>query len=269
MTHLRGGIKTSLPADTRTRYRTRTTDLDWAEEQARHDEPNVGETERMISALIGGGLLFRSVLRPSWRGGLSALLGVALLHRGLTGYCAGYARLGVDTSDHETGHHSDTSLLGRRKVRTSRAVKVSQSVTVDRSLGDLYRFWRNLKNLPKVMSHVRSVQVINQQLSHWVIETIPGVPSVEWDAEIINEVEDERIGWRTLRGSDIDHAGSVEFDPVEDGRTRVNVTLQYDPPAGPIGAAVASLLGQDPANKISSDLQRFKAMMETETSPSR
>lgn len=269
MSHLRGGIRTSLPADTRTRYRTRTNDLDWAEEQARRDEPNVGETERMISTLIGGGLLFRSALRPSWRSGLSALLGVALLHRGLTGYCPGYARLGVDTSEPHAGNSGDTSLLGRRKIRTSRAVKISQTVTVGRSLGDLYRFWRNLENLPKVMSHVRSVEIVNDQLSHWVIETLPGAPTVEWDAEIINEVEDDRIGWRTLRGSDVDHAGSVEFEPDEDGCTRVTVTLQYDPPAGPIGVAVASLLGQDPAKKISSDLQHFKEMMETETSSSR
>ena len=119
------------------------------------------------------------------------------------------------------------------------------------------------------MSHVRSVEIINDQLTHWVIETHPRAPSVEWDAEIINEVEDDRIGWRTLRGSDVVHAGSVEFEPVEDGGTRVTVTLQYDPPAGPIGVAIASLLGQDPAKKISSDLQHFKELMESETSPSR
>jgi uncharacterized membrane protein len=264
MAHLRGGIRTSLPVDTESRYRTNTNDLNWAEEQARRDQPNVGDVERTLSTLIGGGLLLRSALRPSWRSALSALLGVALVHRGLSGYCSAYARLGLDTSNPD-----DTSRIGRRKVRTGRGVKISQAVTVSRPLGDLYRFWRNLENLPKVMSHVRSVEVINDQLSHWVIETLPGAPSVEWDAEIINEVEDDRIGWRTLRGSDIDHAGSVEFEPVEDGSTRVTVTLQYDPPAGPVGAAVASLLRQDPATKISSDLQHFKEMMETETSSSR
>jgi uncharacterized membrane protein len=269
MSHLRGGFRTSLPTDQETRYRTSTNDLDWAEEQARHAQPNVGDIERMISTLIGGGVLLRSALRPSWRSALAALLGAALLHRGLTGYCPGYARLGLDTSDPHAGKSGDTSLLGRRKVRTNRAVKISQAITVGRPLGDVYHFWRNLENLPKVMSHVRSVEVVNNQLSHWVIETLPGAPSVEWDAEIINEVEDDRIGWRTLRGSDIDHAGSVEFEPVEDGGTRVTVTLQYDPPAGPIGAAVASLLGQDPAKKISSDLQHFKELMESETSPSR
>ena len=269
MAHLRGGIRTSLPTDAQTRHRAGPQGLDWDEEQARHDEPNVGDIERTISALIGGGLLFRSVLRPSWRSVLPALLGMALVHRGFTGYCAGYARLGVDTREHRAGNNGHTSRPVRRKGKTNRASKISHSVTVGRSLGDLYRFWRKLENLPKVMSHVRSVEVVNDQLSHWVVETLPGAPSVEWDAEIINEVEDERIGWRTLRGSDVDHAGSVEFEPVEDGSTRVTVTLQYDPPAGPIGAAVANLLGQDPATKISSDLQHFKEMMETETSSSR
>ena len=232
-------------------------------------QPNVGDIERMISTLIGGGLLFRTALRPSWRSGLSALLGVALLHRGLTGYCPGYARLGLDTSEPHAGNSGDTSLSGKAQGQDKPCSKDQPSSHRRPFSGDVYHFWRNLENLPKVMSHVRSVEVINDQLSHWVIETLPGAPSVEWDAEIINEVEDDRIGWRTLRGSDVDHAGSVEFEPVEDGGTRVTVTLQYDPPAGPIGVAVASLLGQDPAKKISSDLQHFKELMESETSPSR
>ena len=86
-----------------------------------------------------------------------------------------------------------------------------------------------------------------------------------WDAEIINEVDDERIGWRTLKGAVVAHAGSVIFEAIGGATTNVTVTLQYDPPGGPLGAALASLLGQDPAKKIGEDLSRFKEVMEHET----
>jgi uncharacterized membrane protein len=89
------------------------------------------------------------------------------------------------------------------------------------------------------------------------------LPTIEWDAEIINEVENERIGWRSLNDSDVDQAGSVEFEPIGDGRmTRLTVTLQYAPIAGRLGAAVAKFIGQDPDFKIADDLQRFKESME-------
>jgi uncharacterized membrane protein len=260
MAHMHGGIRTSSISG-RERYRTNTQDMDWQEEQAGRIYQNVGDVERIACGLIGGGLLLRSALRPSWlAGGIGALIGAVLVHRAVTGYCAGYGAMGISTKEPE-----DTSSIGRRKVHTDRAVKVEQSITINRPPQDLYRFWRQLENLPKVMSHVQSVQSLNDRLSHWVVNTVPGAPSVEWDAEIINEVEPERIGWRTLHGAAVDHAGSVEFQPIGDGgSTRVTVTLQYDPPAGPIGAAAAALIGQDPSQTIAEDLQRFKQAMETE-----
>ena len=90
-----------------------------------------------------------------------------------------------------------------------------------------------------------------------------GVPTVEWDAEIINDVENERIGWRSLSGADVDNTGSVKFEPVADGKaTKLTVSLQYAPPAGKIGTAIAKLIGEDPDLQIAEDLQRFKESME-------
>ena len=197
--------------------------------------------------------------------GIGALIGIALVHRSLTGYCPAYDLTGVNTRD-----QTDTSSLGRRKVHTDRALKVEQSIVVERSAKDLYRFWRQLDNLPTVMSQVRTVESLDNHRSHWVVNTLPGAPTVEWDAEIINEVENDRIGWRTLEGATVEHAGSVQFQPVDGDRsTRVTVTLQYDPPAGPIGAAIAGLFGQDPRRKIADDLERFKQTMESQAPSSR
>lgn len=260
MAHLRGGLRAGSMSG-RERYRSNTQDLGWEEEQATNDGPNVSETERMVSGVIGLGLLLRSLSRSSWIGSAtSVVLGTALIHRAATGRCALYGALGIDT----TCSH-DTSRIGRRKVHTDRATKVEHSISIERPPEELYRFWRKLDNLPNIMRHVRAVEVVNDRLSHWTISTLPGAPTIEWDAEIINEVTNERIGWRTLHGATVAHAGSVEFQPEGDGSaTRLTVILQYDPPAGPVGAAIASWLGQDPKQTIAEELSRFKENMESD-----
>lgn len=219
---------------------------------------NVSYGERFISALLGGGLLVRGLRgRSGVMGSVTALTGIALLNRAASGYCPAYHAMGISTRD-----HSDTSLLGRPKVHTDRAIKIQQSITIQRSAHDLYRYWREVENLPKVMSHLRSVVAINEHLSHWIIETLPHMREIEWDAEIINEVDNERIGWRTLKGAMVEHAGSVVFEAIGNATTEVTVTLQYDPPGGRLGAALASLFDQDAAKTIGEDLARFKEVME-------
>ena len=268
MAHMRGGIRTTS-VSSRNRESSNHRDVEQAEStqhESGHGERNVGDAERLLSGVLGGGLLLRSVMRPTrMTSGIAALLGIALLHRATSGYCAAYGAMGISSrEDH------DTSSIGRRKVRTDRALKIEHSVTINRPPSELYRFWRQLDNLPKVMRHVRTVQVTDDRRSHWVVETLPGAPTIEWDAEIINEVENERIGWRTVSGATVEHAGSVTFQPAGDDQgTRVTVMLQYDPPAGPIGAAIAGLFGQDPRQKIADDLQQFKQTMESQAPTSR
>ena len=87
---------------------------------------------------------------------------------------------------------------------------------------------------------------------------------MEWDAEIINDVPNRVIGWQSIEGSTVVTAGSVNFDELPDGSgTTVRVRLQYDPPAGKLGAAVARLLGEEPSVQIGEDLRRFKQLMES------
>jgi uncharacterized membrane protein len=72
------------------------------------------------------------------------------------------------------------------------------------------------------------------------------------------------IAWRSLEGSEIPNAGSVQFRPAPDGRgTEVKVVLDYRPPAGKLGAAFARLFGEEPQQQVEEDLQRFRRVMET------
>jgi uncharacterized membrane protein len=116
--------------------------------------------------------------------------------------------------------------------------------------------------LPRFVRHLDSVREDGANRSHWVAAGPLGV-AVEWDAELINEVQDKVIGWRSVPGSDVTTAGSVNFDSVRGGReTQVTVSLQYAPPAGKAGAFVATLFGREPSQTIREDLRLLKQILE-------
>src|SRR5918994_1718642 len=142
-------------------------------------------------------------------------------------------------------------------------VPVEKVVTVNRSPEECYTFWRNLENLPRFMRHLESVEAIDDRRSHWIAKAPVGT-TVEWEAEITEDRPSQMLAWRTLEGSDIPNSGTVRFEPAPPGRgTILRVTLQYDPPAGRLGAAVAKLFGEEPQQQVAADLRRFKQLLET------
>jgi len=139
---------------------------------------------------------------------------------------------------------------------------VDATVTVHRPRAELYRFWRNFTNLPRVMTHLQSVTNTTPGRTRWVARAPLGV-HLQWEAEVHNEEENELIAWRSLPGGDVDTAGSVHFTPAAGGQgTDVRVVLKYDPPTGQLGATLARWLGQAPEQLVEDDLRNFKRVME-------
>jgi uncharacterized membrane protein len=173
------------------RYRTNTQDLEWSEERADDAtvSQNIGEGQRLLSAVAGAGLLGAAWPKRSWLGVVLATAGISLLYRAASGYCPAFGALGIDLS----GHNHNTNRLGRKKLRSEQATKVVRTIEINRPPSELYHFWRSLENLPRVMSHLESVEVITDRLSHWVVKTRTGVPTVEWDAEIIRSSMKSRM----------------------------------------------------------------------------
>jgi uncharacterized membrane protein len=215
---------------------------------------NISDRERWTSVAAGAGLAVYGVSRRSAGGWLMAGLGALLVRRGVSGHCHTYDALGINTA----GTGKDT----RQALSGDRGVNVAQSVVIHRSVEELYRFWQNLENLPRVMRHLESVERVTDTLSRWRAKG-PGGLDVEWNAEIINEVPNKVIGWQSLDGSDVVSAGSVHFEDIGIGGTRLRVRLQYSVPGGKVGAAVAWLMGRDPATEIREDLEQFKALAES------
>jgi uncharacterized membrane protein len=146
---------------------------------------------------------------------------------------------------------------------TREAIDVHETVTINRPAADLYALWRNPSNLPRIMSHLESVEETGDGRSHWKANA-PAGAKVEWDAEVVEDRRNELIAWRSLPDAQVPNAGSVRFTPAPGDRgTEVHVELRYDPPAGKLGKAVAMLLGEEPSQQISGDLRRFKQVVET------
>lgn len=143
-----------------------------------------------------------------------------------------------------------------------RGIHVEESVTIDAPASKIYGHWRKLENLPSIMSHVRKVEDLGNGRSRWTADA-PAGRAVEWEAEMVQDLENERLTWRSVPGSDVPNEGSVAFRERSGGRgTEVHVILMYHPPGGALSAGLATLFGQEPSQQVRDDLRRFKQKME-------
>lgn len=212
-----------------------------------HTTTNVGNSERLISAMAGGALAVYGLRRKDIAGMMLAATGASLLYRAGTGHCTVYEAAGVNTAD----------------APTSAPVRIQDVVTVNRPPSELYAYWRNFENLPNILNNLESVQVLDQWRSIWRAKAPMG-QTVEWEAYLEEDVPNEVIAWRSVPDAQIKNAGSVRFAPAPAGRgTEVRVSMHYHPPAGKLGDMAAKLTGKAPGQEIREDLRRFKQFMET------
>ncbi|MBE9167491.1 cyclase [Pleurocapsales cyanobacterium LEGE 06147] len=204
----------------------------------------LGDAERWGSLITGGALVLMGLRKRSLRGTLLALAGGGLAYHGATGQ-----KSLKDTVSEAAGLEKN--------------IQVEKTVTIfNRSPEELYQFWRNLENLPSFMKHLKSVRAIDKTRSHWIANAPLG-ENVEWDAEIIEDRENQLIAWASVEGADIENSGFVRFKPAPPGRgTEVKVVMEYNPPGGRLGAAIAKLFGEEPEQQIGDELRRFKMLME-------
>jgi uncharacterized membrane protein len=215
-----------------------------------HDRTtSLSDAENWLALGSGALLLLVGASRRSAVGTLVAASSAPLLYRGITGH---WPHVNGDTQRDNT----------RAAPGGVRGVHVRESIRLELPIAEVYSFWRRLENLPQFMAHLDRVTESSDGKLRWVAVGPAGL-AVEWDAEIINEIENKLIAWRSLPGSDVVTAGSVNFDAVRAGRsTEVSVNLQYAPPAGKAGALIAWLFGREPSQTIREDLRHFKQLLE-------
>ncbi|MEH2221878.1 SRPBCC family protein [Nostoc sp.] len=206
------------------------------------NQPEASEVERWASLIGGGAMVLMGLRQGSLRGALTALAGGGLLYQGAT--------------------KQSTIQQAQEAIGINQPIKVEKTVTINKSAEELYRFWHNFENLPTFMKHLKSVKVQNEKRSHWIANAPLG-NSVEWDADILEDRENEFISWASVEGADVDNSGFVRFKKAPGDRgTEVKVVLEYNPPGGALAATVAKLFGEEPEQQIGDELRRFKMLME-------
>lgn len=163
-------------------------------------------------------------------------------------------------------------MLSRRSSRSrgpnsaahqGRDVHLSSSVSIHKPALELFNFWKDFSNLPRIMTFLEKVEPREGKVSHWVAR-IPGGPALEWDSEVVEESPPHRLSWRSLEGSEIQTWGTVTFEPRAGGReTEVSVSLNFNPPGGPAGSAAANFLKGLESSALKKNLRSLKEHMES------
>jgi len=211
---------------------------------------NFNNWERVVSLAAGAALIGLAARSRRWRS-IAASSGAGLIGRGLTGFCPVNYAIGRGRTLDDT----------RNALSGARGVNVDERITIARRPEEVFEFWRDLANLPRFLSHLERIDVIDGRRSHWVVQGPAGM-HVEWDAELINEIRPDLLAWRSLPGADVASAGSVQFRPLGPTETELRVRMQYAPPAGRAGAAVARWMGDSPESMLRTDLRRLKDILE-------
>jgi uncharacterized membrane protein len=200
---------------------------------------NWSPATRLLSSVGGSlltlyGLTRRGVAKP-----VLSTAGMVLTARGLTN---------LDTR----------SILGLSSGENG--IRVNKAINIFAPIDEVYQFWRNFENFPLFMNHVKEITT-QGEVSNWKVAGPVG-STVEFQSRVIQDSPNDMIAWETLPDSQVRSAGFVRFDQNRDGSTRVTVQMNYLPPAGVAGHAVAQLFGVDPRQAMHEDLVRLKSLLE-------
>jgi uncharacterized membrane protein len=133
---------------------------------------------------------------------------------------------------------------------------VHESIEVDVPVSTAYDQWTQFEEFPKFMEGVESVTQIDDTHLRWVAEV--GGKRHEWEAQIVEQVPDKRIAWRSVDGKGI--SGEVTFEPLGPDRTRTDVDFSWETEG--LVESLGSALGIDD-RRVKGDLKRFQELIES------
>jgi uncharacterized membrane protein len=138
---------------------------------------------------------------------------------------------------------------------------IEKSVEVDVPVSTAYNQWTQFEEFPSFMNGVEAVKQLDETHLHWVASI--GGHREEWDAEITEQIPDERVAWKATSGKG--NAGVVTFHKLDDNRTKVMLQLDWESEG--MVEALGAMLGRDD-RAVKGDLERFKELIEKQGSES-
>jgi uncharacterized membrane protein len=134
--------------------------------------------------------------------------------------------------------------------------RIESSIKVHVPVHTAYNQWTQFEEFPRFMEGVKEVRQLDDQHVHWVAEVAGKVK--EWDAQITDQIPDQRVSWRSVGGTP--NAGTVEFLPIGSDETEVRVLMEYET-EGPAETVGSFLKAADA--RVKGDLKRFKGFIES------
>ena len=207
---------------------------------------NVGEKERMLSALAGSLLLYATAKKHTVNT-LLLLGGGYLLYRAVTGHCSVRG-----------------ALSGRRTGENGGELKVRTHVVVNRPRAEVYAFWRRLENWPLFMRHLEHIDELDERTSAWRLKMPGGMGDIRWEARIVKEEKDTELSWHSVEGAVVRNTGKINFSDTPGKGTRIDVMIVYGVPSGSIGERMAGLLTPAFRRRVEDDIHQFREYLGTE-----
>ncbi|MDY0988211.1 SRPBCC family protein [Flavobacterium sp. CFBP9031] len=204
---------------------------------------NVSALERVLMVTSGAYLLYNALSKEK-KSISQAGAGGAMLLRGISGYCPIYDAAGHLMNDKASN------------------VNIRLNTVINKPVGEVYDFWRNLENLPKFMSHLASIKTIDENTSEWTAKGPGGIGSVSWKAKIAKDRKDKLLSWFSLDDATIRNAGKVIFK-AHGNTTELDITISYHAPLGIAGESAAKLLNPYFEKLVKNDLLSLKNHLES------
>lgn len=212
---------------------------------------NVGDAERAVSAVGGIALVGYGLKRRDGWGAAAALGGLALLHRGYTGYCVVGDLVGRDSA---------------APAQVPVAAEGEGLLELSGSAAAVYAAWADPSSCARLLGHIQSVDDLGDGLTRWTPRLTAqalGLPAAV-DCERIIDQPGQALAWRSRGDGPVAFQLTVGIEPVADDRSRARVALSWRPRS----PEHARRLHPDLAGLVAADIERAGEVLAGLVSPS-
>jgi uncharacterized membrane protein len=154
-----------------------------------------------------------------------------------------------------------TAAITRAGARR-RNIAFRSSVEIERPIADVFAFFKDFENFPRVVGAVRSVVDYQDGRSHWEVYT-PSGSVLSWDAVVTKYVPNSVIAWESVVRSLVESAGVARFTALSPTRTRVDLSITHHPVSTTLKDAFRALLASDPRKTVSANLDHIRFYLES------
>lgn len=150
----------------------------------------------------------------------------------------------------------------RRVGERRRSVAFQTLIDIERSVTDVFAFFKDFENFPRVIGGLESVIDYQDGRSRWQIFT-PSGRIVSWDAVVTKYVPNSVIAWESVQGSAVETAGLVRFTPLSPRWTRLELSMTYRPTYTGLDDAIHALFGPRATRRLRTDLEHARFYLES------